>query len=92
MVFYLYRFVIDGNKVFIQKEDPEQKLETYTFEQNEVYSVDICFSTGEGKPKEKEARTTIFKRAIDNNYRCVSCTRDKRYPWGRHISISICPD
>lgn len=63
------QFVIDGNKVIIMRSDADQKVEEYQFETNEVYSVDIVFSTGEGKPKESEARTTVFKRAIDKTYR-----------------------
>merc|ERR1712072_1665596 len=35
---------------------------------NEVYSIDIAMSTGDGKPKEMESRTTIFKRSVDKNY------------------------
>lgn len=30
--------------------------------------MDIVFSTGSGKPIQKEHRTTVFKRAIDQNY------------------------
>jgi len=63
------RFVIDGNKVVLLKEDVEQKVESQTFEANEVYSVDVAFSSGEGKPREAQARTTVFKRAVDKNYR-----------------------
>mmetsp|Transcript_18761 Transcript_18761/g.28293 ORF Transcript_18761/g.28293 Transcript_18761/m.28293 type:complete len:282 (-) Transcript_18761:341-1186(-) len=63
------RFVIDGNKVIILKEDVDQKVETFTFETNEVYSIDIVMSTGDGKLREAEQRATVFKRAVDKNYR-----------------------
>lgn len=62
------RFVIDGNKVILLREDTDQKVEDCCFELNEVYSIDIAMSTGDGKPKEMEARTTIFKRSVDKNY------------------------
>jgi len=62
------RFVIDGNKVILLREDTDQKVEDSCFELNEVYSIDIAMSTGDGKPKEMEARTTIFKRSVDKNY------------------------
>jgi curved DNA binding protein len=62
------RFVIDGNKVILLREDTDQKVEDSCFELNEVYSIDIAMSTGEGKPKEMEARTTVFKRSVDKNY------------------------
>jgi len=63
------RFVIDGNKVILLREEVDQKVENQSFELNEVYSVDIAMSTGEGKPRENQARTTVFKRAVDKNYR-----------------------
>ena len=50
------RFVIDGNKVIVQREEPEKKVEEVTFEANEVYAIDICFSSGEGKVRVPGAR------------------------------------
>lgn len=62
--------MIDGNKVIIGKRDHTMKVDAATFEPNEVYSVDICLSTGDGKPKQHpETRTTVFKRAVDKTYR-----------------------
>jgi len=63
------RFVIDGNKVIIGKRDHAMKVDTAEFQTNEVYSVDICLSTGDGKPKHSEQRTTVYKRAVDKTYR-----------------------
>jgi len=63
------RYVIDGNKVVILREEVEHKVEEYTFEANEVYAIDVAFSSGEGKPRESETRTTVFKRAVDKSYR-----------------------
>lgn len=63
------QFVIDGNKVVIQREEPDQKVDDFEFEVNEVYAVDVCFSTGEGKPTDKGTRTTVFKRAAEQKYR-----------------------
>mmetsp|Transcript_20295 Transcript_20295/g.22989 ORF Transcript_20295/g.22989 Transcript_20295/m.22989 type:complete len:386 (-) Transcript_20295:218-1375(-) len=62
------RHLIDGNKVIINKETVEQKVEEFEFGLNEVYGLDIIVSTGEGKPKEAEVRTTVYKRAIENAY------------------------
>jgi len=36
--------------------------------QYEVYGVDVAMSTGEGKPRERDARTTVYKRSVDKNY------------------------
>jgi curved DNA binding protein len=62
------RFVIDGEKVIINRVDPEQKVDEFEFAPNEVYAVDIVMSTGEGKPKEIDERTTVYKRAVDTTY------------------------
>ncbi len=62
------QYVIDGNKVMLMRADPEQKVDEVEFQANEVYAIDIVLSTGEGKPKEKESKTTVFKRAIDKTY------------------------
>lgn len=43
----LKRFIIDGDKVIINRFDPEHKVEEVKFETNEVYAVDIVFSTGD---------------------------------------------
>jgi curved DNA binding protein len=62
------RFVIDGNKTIMNKSTPEQKVDEIEFLENETYAIDIVMSTGEGRPKETELRTTVFKRAVDQNY------------------------
>jgi len=64
----LKRFVIDGNRVILNKVQLDQKVEEFTFEENEVYSLDIVMSSGEGKAKETETKTTIYKRSPDTNY------------------------
>lgn len=60
----LKRFVIDGNKVVILREDVDQRVENQTFELNEVYCIDVAMSSGDGKPREAQTRTTIYKRAV----------------------------
>jgi len=62
------RYIIDANKVILNKPDLENQVDTVNFEENEVYGLDIVMSTGEGKAREGEARTTVYKRAIDQSY------------------------
>lgn len=62
------QFVIDGNKMILLKEEPDQKIDSCTFEAGEVYAIDIAMSTGEGKPKETGNRTTVYKRQVDKKY------------------------
>ena len=89
------RFVIDGVKeVALRDPTPEEleageeKVSECTFEQAEVYAVDVALSTGEGKPKPSgTARTTVFKRNVEANYklrmknsRYLISEVDKKYP------------
>jgi len=62
------RFIIDGNKVIINKPDLDNQVDVHQFETNEVYQIDILMSTGEGKVKEQDAKTTVYKRAVDQAY------------------------
>ena len=65
----LKRFVIDGSKCIVLRDDPEAKVEDAEFAAHEAYSLDILFSSGEGKPKEAaEGRVTVFKRALETSY------------------------
>ncbi|GAM23516.1 hypothetical protein SAMD00019534_066910 [Acytostelium subglobosum LB1] len=64
----LKRFVLDGEKVIFNKMPVGQKIENAEFAENEVYCIDIVISTAEGKVKELNDRTTIFKRDVNQNY------------------------
>jgi len=64
----LKRYVIDGTNVIINRDAPEHKVDEVAFEEYDVYSFDIVMSTGEGKTKEGETKTTVYKRAIEQNY------------------------
>merc|ERR1712238_32141 len=51
-------------------EAGDEKVDECTFEQSEVYAVDVAMSTGEGKPRPSGVlRTTVFKRNVEANYR-----------------------
>ena len=62
------KHMIDGDNVIINKETTDQKVEEHKFERYEVYVLDVILSTGEGKPKETDARTTVYKRALETAY------------------------
>jgi len=59
-----------GEKQIIQNPSEEQKskVEKCSFVDYEVYTIDTLISTGEGKAKIHDARTTIFKKADDVVY------------------------
>ena len=54
--------------MILLREEGEQKVSECTFEVNEVYAVDVAMTTGEGKPREMDTRTTVFKRNVDKTY------------------------
>ena len=59
---------IDGNEVIINRQTGTQGVQEYEFTPGDVFELDVYVSTGEGKPKEHEARCTVFKRELDQVY------------------------
>lgn len=66
--FELKKHVIDGNNCIANRSNYEAKIDDHEFNVNEVYALDIIVSSGEGKSKDSELRTTVFRRAIDKSY------------------------
>merc|ERR1712137_1069449 len=64
----LKKHVIDGNRCIIGAETTDERVDEFEFGMNEVFCIDVVMSTGEGKGKETEIRSTVFKRAVDQNY------------------------
>lgn len=69
------------------QETVDQKVNEWTFEPAQVFCIDVVMSTGEGKTRRVEARTTVFKRAVEETYslkrkssRTVFSTINQRFP------------
>ena len=60
----LKQFRIDGDKTIIQNPTEAQKKsqEKCEFEVNEVYAIDVLISTGDGKGRAIDSKTTIYKK------------------------------
>lgn len=58
----LSKYLLDEGKKIALHADPENKIEDITFAQYEAYAIDVAFTTGDAKPRELDARTTVFKR------------------------------
>jgi len=60
----LKQFRIDGEKSIIQNPTEAQKKdhERCEFDVNEVYAIDVLISTGEGKGRELDSKTTVYKK------------------------------
>ena len=81
------KHLIDGNDVIINKETSEQKVEEFEFAAGDVIGLDVYVSSGEGKPRESEFRTTVYKRELDAQYnlkikssRAFFAEVNKRFP------------
>jgi len=61
--------IIDGEKEIIQNPNESQRKEMkkYEFETNEVYAIDILISTGEGQGRDKDGKSTVYKKT-DQSY------------------------
>jgi curved DNA binding protein len=64
------RFETNTGKEIIQNpsDDQSNKIEKHTFEENEAYVIDILITTGDGKVKQGDIRTTVYKKAADVVY------------------------
>jgi len=62
------KHLIDGNDVIINKETSEHRVEEFEFAAGDIIGLDIYVTSGEGKPKEHEGRTTVFKRELQTVY------------------------
>jgi curved DNA binding protein len=63
--YQLEKDIIDGGKRIIQNPTELQKkegCEKCEFQVHEVYALDVLVSTGDGKPRESEVRTTVYKK------------------------------
>ncbi|CAF0965359.1 unnamed protein product [Rotaria magnacalcarata] len=64
MSYQMSRGIIDGEKKIYQNPTEMQKrdIEKQDFALHEVYAVDVLMSSGEGKPRETDIRTTVYKK------------------------------
>lgn len=68
----LKKHLIDANDCIIGKAQADHQVEEFQFAPGDVIALDILISSGEGKTKESEVRTTVFKREIDMWYQLKS--------------------
>lgn len=63
------RDIIDGIEVIINNQTFDQKVDQRNFAVGDVFGLDVIVSTGEGKPKETNIKTNIYKRALETTYK-----------------------
>jgi len=73
----LKRYIIDGSNVITNKNAPDQHVFNFEIDEATAWTLDLAFSSsaydekdtsGAGQLKEAEARTSIYKRSLENNY------------------------
>lgn len=64
----LKKHLIDGNKVILNRETFEQRVDAQEFAVHDVFALDVFVSSGDGKTKENDVRCTVYKRAMDRSY------------------------
>jgi curved DNA binding protein len=62
------RYIIDGFRCIPGKKTPEHMVHDYAVEPAQVWTLDVVYTTGKGKLKERDLRPTIFKVSLENNY------------------------
>lgn len=62
------RFIIDCNQCIASRDTPDERSDEFEFAPNEVYGIDIVVSSGDGKRKDADKRTTVYKRAVETKF------------------------
>jgi methionine aminopeptidase len=64
----LKRAELETNNVIAHRLSAEERVQPFQFEPNQVYCIDMVMTAGEGRCKESDIRTTIYRRASDNDH------------------------
>ena len=62
------RYIIDGSHVITNKASIEGKVRDAKIETNDVWALEVVFSTGSGKLKHRDQSTFVYKRSLECNY------------------------
>ena len=70
----LSRFTLDGEDSILSKETHDQHVDLVRFEEAQAWTLDVVMSTGEGKPKLAEHKSTVYKRVAGEKYSLKQAT------------------
>ena len=70
----LMHYSLDGGKHVALRKEPGTKYEDATFGPHEAWCIEVALTTGEGAPRDAEARTTVYRRVVE--------VRGGRVRWG----------
>jgi ERBB-3 binding protein len=63
------RFAVDDGNVIPNAVDKNHRPANFEFEAGEVYSFNVMVSTGDGRVRETDERTTVFRRDFARRYK-----------------------
>jgi methionine aminopeptidase len=64
----LRRYVLDGPRVVLGRADADSAVDEVVFAPGDVFAIDVVMSTGEGKTRAADERTTVYRRNVDTTY------------------------
>ena len=64
----LKRTELETSNVIAHRLNAEEKVDQFQFEPNQVYCIDMVMTVGDGRCKEADIRSTIYRRANDNEH------------------------
>ncbi|GAW82951.1 proliferation-associated protein 2g4 [Plasmodium gonderi] len=68
VTYQIKKYILEGSKFILLKENPENKIDDFQIEPDDIYIIDVMVTTGDGKIKESDHKTTIYKREVQKNY------------------------
>ena len=61
----LAHYSLDGGKHVALRKEPGTKYEDATFGPHEAWCIEVAMTTGDGAPRDAEARTTVYRRVVE---------------------------
>ncbi|SCM10607.1 proliferation-associated protein 2g4, putative [Plasmodium chabaudi adami] len=68
VTYQIKKYILEGSKFILLKENPENKVDDFQIQADDIYIIDVMVTTGDGKIKESDHKTTIYKREVQRNY------------------------
>eukprot|EP00388_Colpodella_angusta_P010996 GDKJ01028392.1.p1 GENE.GDKJ01028392.1~~GDKJ01028392.1.p1 ORF type:complete len:378 (-),score=112.29 GDKJ01028392.1:73-1179(-) len=64
----MQQHILDGPNAFPAVNTPGDRCEEFEFKLNQVFGIDVAVSTGTGKLKLSECKTTVYKRDLSQQF------------------------
>ncbi|CDO66750.1 proliferation-associated protein 2g4, putative [Plasmodium reichenowi] len=68
VTYQIKKYILEGSKYIFLKDNVENKIDDFQIEADDIYIIDVMVTSGDGKIKESDHKTTIYKREVQKNY------------------------